>query len=118
MSKPYRKLERSELHLISTLYMSRFKDDKFPTGGMAEHWYRVISDFLGSKYNDADIILSKTRDLEYKIMQDDTLSKEYIDCLLAIVAPGGGLLTESQRVVYLLTASNEDRERAALLTLT
>ncbi len=114
MSEPYRLLDRTERQLIEHYFTTRFREDR--KLGSVDLWYRVISDFLGSRYKDSDIILSSTRAIEYQVMQEDATAKEYVDALIEIVKPGYQL-SDHQRMVLLLTSTNEEREQAAKLAL-
>jgi hypothetical protein len=78
-------------------------------------WYEVVMEWLSWKFEGAELVTRSVRDAENKILQSDAHSREYISTLMKLVLPDDNearSLTEHQKMVLLITASCDDRERA------
>ncbi len=104
-----RKLDRDERQYLRQLSLQWFNQKKLTA---EEIWWNACMDFVQSKHRGADFLLKNVREAELKILQSETLSEEYISELINIMGADNISASEHQKLVLLLTATNDEREEA------
>lgn len=103
-----RELTREQVLQIQDIFIRTFRDFPMPKGSYAELWYNVIDTFLA--WSGAEIISTEVRDAEQLVIEREQ-SEEYIEALKGVVkAPE--VLSDDAKLVFLVMASNEQREEA------
>lgn len=105
--------QHEEADLVRAFHY-KFKEKQYKSN--AALWYAVVMEFLGWKYEGAEIIARSVREAEAKILQHPEHCKEYFSALYNVLDLGRlGPLTEEQKALYMMMASSDEREAAILL---
>lgn len=107
MSKIYRKLTRKEVLQIQELWRQKFKESSSPQINSPEFWFEVVVDFLLTRGD--DIVSKELVDSEMRVIEYGKAA-EYVSALMSVVDVDG--LDEHSKVILLITASPEDRDKA------
>lgn len=106
-------LTRPQVLKLESIWHANFQARAMPAGGMAEAWFRAVTEFLC--YEGTDQIPEEIILLENSIIEKG-LSDEYIKTLFTFIkAPDD--LEESEKLVFLLSVTSKERERALKFVL-
>lgn len=106
-------LTNHELIDIKDIFLSKTRGKI--TKEVAQIWYETCLEFIGRKYKGSMLITEETRQAEERILQDETFCREYLAALRSTVGTDLVQLSDSQRAVLLLMATDDERQEAIKL---